>query len=199
MRVERCGIVFHDDLSLMAWEGIGKRLLAYADSASWWIADWLAYGEARFQDRYEEAVKRTSLSYQTLRNYTWVARRLDMSRRRDSLSFGHHAEVAALEPPEQTYWLRKAEEHGWSRNQLRNEVRASRRERLADGATEARYEVSRPGDTSVGTRGRDLIADKLSLQLTSSELRRCEEAAMKRGLTVDRWATFVLLTAAERQ
>jgi hypothetical protein len=36
-----------------------------------------------------------------------------MSRRRDTLSFGHHAEVATLSEPEQDYWLRKAEEHRW--------------------------------------------------------------------------------------
>lgn len=36
-----------------------------------------------------------------------------MSRRRDTLSFGHHAEVAARAEPEQDYWLRQAEEHCW--------------------------------------------------------------------------------------
>ena len=43
------------------------------------------------------------LDYQTLRNYAWVARRFAMSRRRDTLSFGHHAEVPALPEPEQGY------------------------------------------------------------------------------------------------
>ena len=80
------------------------------DSANFW----LVYGESQFKDRYEEAIRRTSLNYQTLRNYTWVARRFDLSRRRDNLSFGHHAEVAALDPPEQEFWLRKAEKYGWS-------------------------------------------------------------------------------------
>jgi hypothetical protein len=41
-------------------------------------------------------------------NYAWVARRFAMSRRRDTLSFGHHAEVAALPEPEQDFWLREA-------------------------------------------------------------------------------------------
>ena len=109
MRVAKSGIVFSGKLGLQEWEAVGQRLMTLADSASWWIADWLAYGESTFLDRYREAVKKTSLSYQTLRNYTWVARRVELSRRRDSLSFGHHAEVAALGPPEQDYWLRKGE------------------------------------------------------------------------------------------
>ncbi len=34
---------------------------------------------------------------------------IEFSRRRENLSFGHHANVAALEPPEQDYWLDNAE------------------------------------------------------------------------------------------
>src|SRR2546421_5685508 len=101
MRVEKSGIVFSGRLSLDAWELVGRRLMSFTDSVSWWIADWLVYGESQFKDRYEEAIRRTSLNYQTLRNYTWVARRFDLSRRRDNLSFRHHPQVAALDPPEQ--------------------------------------------------------------------------------------------------
>jgi phage tail sheath gpL-like len=36
-----------------------------------------------------------------------------MSCRRDSLSFGHHAEVGALAQAEQDFWLRKAAEPSW--------------------------------------------------------------------------------------
>lgn len=43
----------------------------------------------------------------------WVARRFGKSRRRDTLHFSHHAEVAALAEPEQDFWLRKAEAHNW--------------------------------------------------------------------------------------
>lgn len=188
MRVEQSGIVFSGRLSFQTWEMVGNRLVSFADSVSWWIADWLIYGEAEFQDRYEEAIKRTSLNYKTLRNYTWVARRFDMSRRRDSLSFGHHAEVAALDRPEQDFWLRKAEEHGWSRNQLRNEVRASQRHRR-EGPVE-----DDAGDTENGATR--LLADGLQLHLTSDELAQCEATARHVGLSVDRWATQVLVHAA---
>src|ERR1700722_12349085 len=134
VKVTRSGIVFSGRLNIDEWEKLGQRLMSFADSASWWIADWLAYGETAFLDRYQEAIRKTSLSYQTLRNYAWVARRFELSRRRDALSFGHHAEVAALDPHEQDFWLRKADELHWSRNRLRSEVRQSLRERRATSA-----------------------------------------------------------------
>lgn len=103
-------------------------------SSAWCLGDWLAYGQAAFSGRYRDALGQTSLDYQTLRNYAWVARRFPVSRRRDTLSFGHHAETAALPGPEQDFWLRKAAGQRWSRNQLRQEIRASLRERHTGSA-----------------------------------------------------------------
>jgi hypothetical protein len=123
VRLEQSRMVFPRSVDLKAWQRIGEQLLAALDSSNWWLADWLAYGETAFRDRYREMIRASSLSYQTLRNYVWVARRYELSRRRDNLSFGHHAEVATLVCCEQEYWLRKAEEFGWSRNRLRAEVR----------------------------------------------------------------------------
>ncbi|HXT90009.1 MAG TPA: LmbU family transcriptional regulator, partial [Trebonia sp.] len=98
------GLIFTHKVTFQTWELIGEQLFSLADSTTWWIADWLAYGETSFHDRYRDAIRWTSLKYQTLRNYAWIARRFDMSRRHDKLSFGHHAEVAALDQPEQDYW-----------------------------------------------------------------------------------------------
>ncbi len=52
------------------------------------------FGERRFGTRYRSAIEATDLDYQTLRNYAWVARNVDAGRRREELSFQHHAEVA---------------------------------------------------------------------------------------------------------
>jgi hypothetical protein len=177
--------------------------MSLADSATWWIADWLVYGESTFLDRYQEAIKRTSLSYQTLRNYTWVARRFELSRRRDSLSFGHHAEVSALDPPEQDFWLRKAEEFHWSCNRLRNEVRQSLRDRQGVQSLEqAGPAASKDLDGSAGTAA---AADpdnfpegsgaSLNLRLTPDQLIQFRSAASKEGLSISAWAAQVLLAA----
>jgi hypothetical protein len=90
------------------------------------VGDWIVYGEKFFGDRYEQAIADTSLDYQTLRNYAWVAKKFTVSRRRDSLSFGHHAEVAALTEAEQDVWLNRAQQFTWSRNELRRRIRATR-------------------------------------------------------------------------
>ena len=50
-----------------------------------------------------------------------------MSRRRDSLSFQHHAEVAALPEPEQDLWLQRADAAQWSKTELRRRISAERR------------------------------------------------------------------------
>jgi adenosine deaminase len=123
------GLVLPRQLPFERWVAIGRQLSAVSTSAAWCLGDWLAYGEKAYTGRYRQAIEQTSLDYQTLRNYAWVARQFAVSRRRDTLSFGHHAEVAALPEPEQDYWLRKAEQHRWPVKQLRHQVRSSLAER----------------------------------------------------------------------
>src|SRR5262249_45169629 len=97
-----------------------------ASYSAWWLGDWLIYGEQAYGDRYRQVVTDTSLGYQTLRNYAWVAKAFPVSRRRDGLSFGHHSEVVALSDDEQDIWLDQAERSNWSRNRLRRELRAAK-------------------------------------------------------------------------
>lgn len=47
---------------------------------------------------------------QTLMNMVYVASRIDVERRRERLSWSHHAEVAATEREQQEHWLDRAEE-----------------------------------------------------------------------------------------
>ncbi|MEV6632793.1 LmbU family transcriptional regulator [Actinoplanes sp. NPDC051470] len=120
------GLRFPSTIDYDEWETAGRRLSTLATSSAWCLGDWLIFGQDRYHDRYRRTVETAGLDYQTLRNYAWVARRFDLSRRRDTLSFQHHAEVAALPAAEQDYWLARAAEHGWSRNQLRQHVRGHR-------------------------------------------------------------------------
>ncbi|MGV9385004.1 LmbU family transcriptional regulator [Nonomuraea sp. NPDC003707] len=115
------------DLSFELWQRIGDQLGVISNSSAWWLGDWLVYGEKSFPNRYRMAIAETSLSYKTLRNYAWVARKFPMSRRRDTLSLQHHAEVAGLPEDEQERWLTRAEEEGWSQRRLRKEIHNSAR------------------------------------------------------------------------
>lgn len=207
VQLHKSGLLFTAKQNLSMWEHVGAQLFSFADSSSWWIADWLVYGESEFRDRYEEAIKRTSLSYQTLRNYTWVARAFPLPRRRKDLSFSHHFEVVALKPPEQDYWLRKAEELSWSKNKLRGEVRSSLHARQCgaerpDSESSAEVESTDPaasGDSPapISAEASSMSdAQLLRLRLSSGDLAEFEEAAKKESQTVESWAAEVLRRAA---
>lgn len=191
------GLRFPRQLPFEAWLGVGRQLSAVVASSAWCLGDWLAFGQQAYGGRYREALEQTGLDYQTLRNYAWVARRFGLSRRRDYLSFGHHAEVAALPEPEQDFWLRKAEEYDWSTSRLRREVRTSLLEREAaqpDPDSAIRSENSDPGDTSLGQRPDRQVMVKV--HLTPEQAQLCEHAAGRQSLTVAAWAAQILDQAA---
>jgi len=135
----RVGLRIPDRLAFEAWQAAGAQIARVVDSSAWCLGDWLVYGERRFIDRYRDAVAAVGLEYQTLRNYAWVTRRFELSRRRQCLTFQHHAEVASLSSQEQDEWLDRAERGGWSRNQLRKAVRDARQDALAPAGTAPRW------------------------------------------------------------
>ncbi|MFI1735527.1 LmbU family transcriptional regulator [Streptomyces acidicola] len=197
--VRTSGMIFPENLPERSWERIGSNLRELVNSSAWWLADWLIYGETTYGwRRYKEAIERTGLDYQTLRNYAWVARRFEHHRRRDSLSFAHHAEVTRLSPPEQDYWLRKAEQQKWSRNELRRAVRAGLA--VQSGTTEAsaggdeQQEVTRLADSAAERRRQKVT--RLTIELSADQLDHCAKAAAAHGLPVDKWVARMLETAA---
>lgn len=163
------------DLSIDVWCGIGAQLSALAEASSWWIGDWLVYGERNFPRRYRRAMRETSLDYQTLRNYAWVARKFDLKRRRSGVSFQHHVEVAALSEDEQDHWLDFAERLGWSRNELRRQIKASYSE--GDKKT---YALGRPERVQV------------SLQVSVDRVERWKQAAANSNHSLAEWIANVL-------
>lgn len=190
--LSRKGLQLPRQCSFDNWLIIGEQLSAISSSSRWCLGDWLFYGEKAYSGRYREAIEQTSLDYQTLRNYAWVARRFVMSRRRDTLTFAHHAEVAALSEPEQDFWLRKAEDLEWSRNRLRREVRASLRERS---------QIGEPGQPSLAPREDDPKASlsragraehRIQIYISPEQLEVCRNAAARLGLSIEVWAIQAL-------
>jgi thioredoxin family protein len=155
------------------WQSIGRRLGDVADASTWWLADWAAYGEGTYGDRYRQAIAVTGFGYQTLRNYAWVARRFAASRRRDDLSFAHHAEVAALDEREQDEWLARARRGNWSRNELRSQLKQAQ-----------------------GTGGAGV--EQLRLVVAPERLERWRTAAADDGLELRDWLTVLADRAALR-
>jgi hypothetical protein len=106
------------------WRMLGEKIGRYSNASAWWLGDWLTFGRYKYGRDYKQAIAATGLDYQTLRNYAVVARRFPPPRRRDDLSFQHHAEVCALDDGAQDRWLELAARMAWSRNDLRRRVRA---------------------------------------------------------------------------
>jgi hypothetical protein len=166
----RIGMRFDARLPFEDWHRLGKQLSMHANASVWWLGDWVAFGKEKYGRRYKQAVVITGLDYQTLRNYAVVARRFDMSRRRDKLSFQHHAEVCALSPKEQDRWLDRAEACRWTRNQLRRQLRAEQ--------------------AGISTEMRD--AELLRLLVEPLRKRRWCEAAAKTSCELDVWIVRAL-------
>jgi len=115
------------ELSYDEWLRHGRRLGVVGRSAAWWIGDWVRYGAARYGRKYELATRITGYEHQTLLNMVYVATRFEISRRRENLSWSHHAELAAFDVAEQEQWLDRATAHRLTIRQLRCELMAARR------------------------------------------------------------------------
>lgn len=115
-------------LDYAEWASVGRRLGGLSRCSQWWIGDWVRYGSARWGERYATAARITGYDAHSLRNMVWVCSRFDPSRRRDNLTWSHHASVATLNPPEQDDWLDRAADERLSVSDLRTELRSARRQ-----------------------------------------------------------------------
>jgi hypothetical protein len=95
-----CGLTLPEDLSENDWTEIGRALGRVQQATQWWIGDWWAFGvEQRYGARRAlvESEEWGGPDFQTCMNAASVCRAFaETSRRREVLSFKHHAEVMAL-------------------------------------------------------------------------------------------------------
>jgi hypothetical protein len=158
------------------WVSAGRGISRMATASAWWMGDWIVYGERAYGKRYRTALESAPYDYKTLRNYAWVARRFEVSRRRDSLSFQHHAEVAPLSEPAQELWLQRAETYGWSRNELRRQLMTARL---------PKRQVQR--DQAIALR----------MEVADQRMQRWRDAAMAGGQDLAEWLVAVADEAAD--
>jgi hypothetical protein len=106
-------------------EGIARMFGGVKSTSSFVLGDLFLYTQTVYGDdavaRMEEA---TGLAHQTCENMLSICRRIKPSVRRDvtELHFSTQAVVAPLTPNEQRHWLSEAVKHGWTRQQLRDEI-----------------------------------------------------------------------------
>jgi hypothetical protein len=121
------GIQFNQDLSFDEWDALGQKLAPIGKSIGFIIGDWINYGEKQWGAKYEDALIRTGLAYQTLMNYAYVARKVEISLRKEKLDWYQHAVVAKLKTAEEKqHWLKMAEKHKLSVRRLRKSINFGR-------------------------------------------------------------------------
>lgn len=125
-----CGLVLPENTTVEVWASIGRSLYWSAQDFQWQLGDWAVFGCKKY-GKLKEFAEANGINYQTLRNIAWVAENVELSRRRDTLEWSTHAEVAALKPEEQAEWLDKAEKERLPRAELRKQIRQSRGEQNA--------------------------------------------------------------------
>jgi hypothetical protein len=132
-QMTKLAVIPPQDLTQEEADEFGMMLAGMDDALNWWRGDWANYYIAEAEDDnergeiYDQLADVFGMKSKTVRNCAYVARKVDPSRRRDTLSFSHHVEVGKLSPTNQLRWLNLAEigNEGkrWSVSQLRKAIK----------------------------------------------------------------------------
>ena len=122
-RVTPVGLEVTGDPPLSAWADALLDMRSRERGMQWAIGDPMLFGKERYGEEYSQVLDAADYEDQTLLSCQWVASRFGIFRRRKSLSFSHHLEVASLPPEQADALLDEAERSGWSKRDLRERVR----------------------------------------------------------------------------
>lgn len=122
VRYEPTRLVIPTNLTLDEFVGLLRSLGGIARGHQWWVGDALVEGEKRYGEEIAQHAEELNLEPHTLTNWRWVADSIKSSRRREDLTWSHHAEVARLPAKDQTTALAKAAKESWTVRQLRDYV-----------------------------------------------------------------------------
>lgn len=163
------------DLSRDEWVKAGLRLGGVSRSTSWWVGDWVRFGQHHYPgDSYGFASRVTGYDEKTLRNFAYVAGRYDESRRRRNLTWSHHAELAKLQPEDQDRWLNEAEARKLTVTALRGRVRHEEQAAIAANASQASADIDARDDADAAAGVPPLLCPdcRAPLVLVGGALRR---------------------------
>jgi N6-adenosine-specific RNA methylase IME4 len=124
-----------DNMPFEEWRSLGMQLAEMEKGIQWWVGDWWAFGGQAYGERAKAVAEGIfNRAFPTLVRAGTVARAFTSDRRR-SLSWAHHAEVAALPAKSADRLLDEAEVSEWSTRDLRAAVnRLKTQERIAEVA-----------------------------------------------------------------
>src|SRR5262245_47074678 len=107
------GLVADKGVTQEQWEQTGNILGEITKRCMWYIGDWYRIGsEKKWGEKYDDCEERFGIAAQTAMNASSVSKAIDFYRRRENLSWSHHAEVAFIaDEKQQGKWLDKAEKN----------------------------------------------------------------------------------------
>lgn len=104
------GLDIEPGMKFEHWERLVRSLERAEQGIQWYLGDALNYGEQNYGEKYAQVIdahKTTGIPIDTLRNYQWVANRVENVRRLTSVPWSVHQEVAPLSPAKQKEVLDK--------------------------------------------------------------------------------------------
>ena len=107
---------------------VGRFLGEIKRRTSWYIGDLLISARDNFAEEFAQLEASTGLAPQTLLAYMFVCENVTPKRRKQGVPFSCHAAVARLTPAEQTKWLKLCESAGLTYAELRERMKASRKD-----------------------------------------------------------------------
>jgi hypothetical protein len=112
-------------LSYDQWSDLVGGLQRVHRSILWILGDALCWGQDNFGEEFSQAL--SEYSKQTQSNAMWVSRKIEFSRRLETLSWSHHQEIAYLDnKAEQDRFLKEAVKNRWTVQELRQQIRLFR-------------------------------------------------------------------------
>jgi site-specific DNA-methyltransferase (adenine-specific) len=195
------GLIFREDTPIDVWSTLTARLIRAHKRLEFALADAINFGRG-YGERYANWVHDTQLSASSLNTISYVGRQIEVCRRRQDISFAHHAEVASLPPKMQDSLLGLAVENGWKREDIRDAARTARRQ------IKAAERALLPTPTITDPDMRILVGDARSLNVESETVDLVVTSppyALAKAYTggdvvADDWQDFMLewLTEAHR-
>lgn len=179
--------VLDPDLTFEVYESLFRSAYGVQSAAKFWIGDLINFGNGAYGERYAQALSATDYKYDYLRQLAYVCRHVAKSRRRNNLSWSHHAEVASLEPRVQVEWFDAAEENGWSVEQLRQELRAAKTAAAENGSGNGAVEPAEAAPATLSARQtidatRSLASVRETLETTETLARSTGDATVLAGI-----------------
>ncbi len=190
-RVTPVGLVAEREMSREECEDTGEGLRQFHDGLHWIIGDWMAYMERRWKVAYEEMELATGFAVKTLYNDAYVARKFEISRRRENLSIAIHAEVAATPEAWQEVLLDYVEERDLARGKLRKLVAALRDDGGEDDFRHENPKAAKPPWARDLFHWFDLILEELAMETKTGVI---PEATVLDDETVRRLDWLIHLT-----